>query len=78
MNQTQAVLLVAEHAELLAAARAAVAAAALGQPDPLVHVRHVLAAHDQTPPPGASPAQLLAQALPTAHLQNLIRTPETV
>ncbi|WP_188188081.1 hypothetical protein [Nonomuraea sp. SYSU D8015] len=78
MNQTQAALLVAEHAELLAAARAAVAAAERDEPDPLVHVRHVLTAHDQMPAPGAHPAQLLAQALPTAHLQALIRTPETV
>lgn len=78
MNATQTALLLAEHAELLAAARAAVAAADLGETDPLVHVRHALAAHGQLPAPGTSPAQLLAQALPTAHLNSLIRTPEHV
>ncbi|WP_436764387.1 hypothetical protein [Streptosporangium sp. V21-05] len=54
-------LLVAEHAELLAAARATVAAAQLGEVDPLVHLRHALAAHGQLPPLGARPVVLLAQ-----------------
>ncbi|MEV4753009.1 hypothetical protein AB0K21_42260 [Streptosporangium sp. NPDC049248] len=55
------VLLVAEHAELLAAARATVAAAALGEGDPLIHLRHALAAHGQLPPEGARPVVLLAR-----------------
>uniref|UniRef100_UPI003F49B386 hypothetical protein n=1 Tax=Streptosporangium sp. CA-256172 TaxID=3240076 RepID=UPI003F49B386 len=55
------VLLVAEHAELLAAARATIAAAALGEGDPLIHLRHALAAHGQLPPAGARPVVLLAR-----------------
>jgi hypothetical protein len=54
-------LLAAEYGELLAAARAAVAAAELGQADPLVFVRHTLSRHGQLPPAGARPAHLLAQ-----------------
>ncbi|ACZ92015.1 hypothetical protein [Streptosporangium roseum] len=54
-------LIIAEYVELLAAARATVAAAALGEVDPLVHVRHALAAHGQLPPAGARPVVLLAQ-----------------
>lgn len=54
-------LLVACYAELLAAARATVAAAQLGEVDPLVHIRHTLAAHGQLPPAGARPVVLLAQ-----------------
>lgn len=67
---SQAALLAAEHAELLAAARATVAAAELGEADPLIHLRHTLAAHGQLPAPGDQPAHLLAQPLP-AHLKSL-------
>lgn len=55
------VLMVAEHAELLAAARATIAAAALGEDDPLIHLRHALAAHGQLPPEGVRPVVLLAR-----------------
>ncbi|MFF5115034.1 hypothetical protein [Streptosporangium sp. NPDC000509] len=60
LTRQELALLVAEHAELLAAARATVAAAQLGEIDPLVHLRHALAAHGQLPPPGARPVVLLA------------------
>ncbi|MET8145683.1 hypothetical protein ABZU32_35730 [Sphaerisporangium sp. NPDC005288] len=54
------VLLAAEHAALLAAARAGVAAAELGHPDPLAFIRHELAERGQLPPAGARPVELLA------------------
>ncbi|SNT60593.1 hypothetical protein SAMN05216276_107827 [Streptosporangium subroseum] len=54
-------LQLAAYAELLAAARATMAAAALGEADPLIHLRHTLAAHGQLPPTGARPVVLLAQ-----------------
>ncbi|GIH22525.1 hypothetical protein Aph01nite_08350 [Acrocarpospora phusangensis] len=53
-------LLAAEHAELVAAARAAVAGARLGEGDPLIHVRHVLDRHGQLPPEGSHPATILS------------------
>ncbi|GGS97769.1 hypothetical protein GCM10010156_64960 [Planobispora rosea] len=55
-------LIVAAYGELLAAARATFAAAALGEADPLIHLRHALAAHGQLPPDGARPVVLLAQS----------------
>ncbi|MFI6513312.1 hypothetical protein ACIBCT_37400 [Streptosporangium sp. NPDC050855] len=60
LTRHELALLVAEYAELLAAARATVAAARLGEVDPLVHIRHALAAHGQLPPVGARPVVLLA------------------
>ena len=52
----------AEYAELLAAARAAVAAAARGDSDPAGWVRAVLEARRQLPAPGARPDQVAADA----------------
>jgi len=49
-----------EYADLLAAARAAVAAAARGDPNPLFWIRDQLSSHDQLPAPGAIPAQVAA------------------
>lgn len=56
----QLALLRAEHAALLAAARAAVAAQRAGHADPLAFVRGVLAGRGQLPADGVAPAQLLA------------------
>jgi hypothetical protein len=53
---------VADYAALLAAGRAAVAAAAASENDPLVYVRSLLAARGQLPPDGASPLVVLADA----------------
>ncbi|MFI9553156.1 hypothetical protein [Nonomuraea endophytica] len=53
-------LLGAEYGELLAHARAAVAAAALGEADPVGYVRDVLAEHGQLPQAGALPSHVLA------------------
>jgi hypothetical protein len=58
----QLALLRAEHAGLLAAARAAVAAARDGHPDPLACVRLLLAERGQLPAAGQHPQQLLALA----------------
>ncbi|GGS84490.1 hypothetical protein GCM10010156_48880 [Planobispora rosea] len=55
------VLIATEYGELLAAARATIAAAELGEPNPLEHLRHALKAHGQLPPAGARPVLLLAQ-----------------
>ncbi len=52
----------AGYAELLAAARASVAAAARGDADPLSWVRGVLEDRGQLPAPGARPAQVVADA----------------
>jgi hypothetical protein len=52
------------YAELLASARAAVAAERDHEPDPLAYIRGVLAEHGQLPPDGMHPPQLLALALP--------------
>lgn len=71
MTPTQDALLAAEYGELLAAARASVAAAELGETDPLIHLRHALAAHGQMPAPGARPTQLLAQPIPTTHFTSV-------
>jgi hypothetical protein len=57
-----AAVLRAGYAELLAAARAAVAAAARGDADPVAWVRGVLSDHGQLPEPGARPAQVVADA----------------
>jgi hypothetical protein len=65
-DRDRLVLLAAEHAELLAAARASMAAAELGETDPLIHLRHVLASRGQLPPAGARPVQLLARPAITA------------
>jgi|SRR6266536_1211817 len=53
-------LLRAEHADLLAHARAAVAAARDGEADPAGYVRDVLAKRGQLPPGDMRPPQLLA------------------
>ncbi|MFI6498715.1 hypothetical protein [Nonomuraea typhae] len=58
--KTQLSLLGAEYGELLAHARAAVAAAERGEADSVGYVRDVLAEHGQLPPAGESPARLLA------------------
>ena len=55
-------MLLAGYAELLAAARAAVAAAARGDADPVGWVRGVLADRGQLPEPGARPSQVVADA----------------
>ncbi|WP_181019989.1 hypothetical protein [Nonomuraea typhae] len=60
LNRDEVVLLVAQYAELVAAARASVAAEDRGEPNPLVHVRHALAGHGQLPPDGMAPLTLLA------------------
>jgi len=62
----QLALLRAEHSQLLAAARAAVAAGRDGCPDPLALIRGVLAARGQLPPDGMGPQQLLAVCRPRA------------
>lgn len=54
-------LLQAQYANLLAAARAAVAAHHDGEGDPLAYLRDELDAHGQLPPAGMHPAQCLAQ-----------------
>jgi hypothetical protein len=58
--RTRLALTRAAYAELLACARAAVAAERDHAPDPLAYVRGVLAEHGQLPPDGMRPAQLLA------------------
>jgi hypothetical protein len=55
-------LLRADYARLLAAARATVAAAQAGTPDPLVYVEAELARHGGLPPRGASVPAVLADA----------------
>ena len=52
----------AEYADLLAAARATLAAHRDGEHDPLYYLRDELAAHGQLPPKHLHPAELLAQA----------------
>ena len=52
----------AGYAELLAAARAAVAAAARGDADPVAWVRGVFEDRGQLPEPGARPSQVVADA----------------
>lgn len=68
LTRDELVLLAAAYSELLAASRASVAAAALGEGDPLVYVRECLAGHGQLPLTGARPSRLLAQsAVPSVH-----------
>jgi hypothetical protein len=55
-------LMRAEYAALLAAARAAVAAAQAGEADPLGYVRGVLEGGGQLPAAGARPAWIVADA----------------
>ena len=55
-------IVTAEYAELLAAARAAVAAERNGDADPLGYVRGVLAERGQLPPDEASAAHVVADA----------------
>lgn len=58
----EAASLRAGYAELLAAARASVAAAARGDADPVGWVRGVLQERGQLPEPGARPVQVVADA----------------
>ncbi|MFI9846733.1 hypothetical protein ACIHFD_57605 [Nonomuraea sp. NPDC051941] len=68
LGREELVMLAAAYSELLAAARASVAAAELGEADPLVYLREHLAEHGQLPPAGARPVRLLAQAaVPSTH-----------
>jgi hypothetical protein len=60
--RTQLALARAAYAELLACARAAVAAERDHAPDPMAYLRGVLAEYGQLPPDGMRPAQLLALA----------------
>jgi anti-sigma regulatory factor (Ser/Thr protein kinase) len=53
---------VADHAALIAACRAAAAADARGDADPLTYVRELLRERGQLPAPGASPLLVLADA----------------
>ncbi|UBU19188.1 hypothetical protein [Nonomuraea gerenzanensis] len=62
LSHNELLMLAAAYSELLAAARASVAAATLGEGDPLVYVREHLADHGQVPPVGARPVVLLAQS----------------
>jgi hypothetical protein len=66
----------AEYADLLAAARASVAAAARGDADPVAYVRSLLAYRGQLPPDGASPLVILADARTALHLaREAVRMP---
>lgn len=56
----------AEYANLLAAARATIAAYRDGEADPLWYLRDELSAHGQLPPPDMHVPELLAQAAPIA------------
>ncbi|MEU6721581.1 hypothetical protein ABZ897_59945 [Nonomuraea sp. NPDC046802] len=68
LSHNELALVAAAYSELLATARASVAAAELGEPDPLVYVREHLAEHGQLPAAGARPMRLLAQsAVPSTH-----------
>jgi hypothetical protein len=74
--RTEYDLLRAEYAELLAHARAAVAAARLGQAAPLAFLEGHLAEHGQDPPPGAQPAAEVARAYAAAvdaYLSGLVK-----
>jgi hypothetical protein len=61
-------LLEAEHAELLAHARAAIAAAYVGELDPTGYLAGHLEEHGQLPPKDVPPAVLVAQAYECAAL----------
>lgn len=52
------------HANLLAAARATIAATRDGEADPIYYLRDELDAHDQLPPDHLPAAELLAQPYP--------------
>lgn len=52
------------HANLLAAARATIAATRDGEADPMYYLRDELDAHDQLPPDHLHAAELLAQPYP--------------
>ncbi|MFC7593609.1 hypothetical protein ACFQYP_65290 [Nonomuraea antimicrobica] len=52
LGREELVMLAAAYSELLAASRASVAAAELGEIDPLVYLREHLAEHGQLPPAG--------------------------
>ncbi|MEU4235374.1 hypothetical protein AB0F17_64835 [Nonomuraea sp. NPDC026600] len=68
LSRNELVLLAAAYSELLAAARASVASAKLGEADPVGYIRDYLAEHYQLPPLGARPSRLLAQAtVPSTH-----------
>jgi hypothetical protein len=54
----------AMHANLLAAARATIAATRDGEADPMYYLRDELDAHDQLPPDHLHAAELLAQPYP--------------
>jgi hypothetical protein len=74
--RTEYDLLRVEYAELLAHARAAVAAARLGQVAPLAFLEGHLAEHGQDPPPGAQPAAEVARAYAAAvdaYLSGLVK-----
>jgi len=58
----ESAVLRAGYAELLAAARASVAAAARGDVDPVAWVRGVLRERGQLPEPGTRPVQVVADA----------------
>ncbi len=66
----QLALLRAAHANLLAAARAALAAHRDGETDPWIYLEHELAEHAQLPGTGQRPAQLLSDAAGLASLVN--------
>jgi len=61
-TRSRLALMRAEYAALLAAARAAVAAAQAGEADPLGYVRGVLEVRGQLPAAGARPAWIVADA----------------
>lgn len=63
----EAALIGALYGGLLAAARATIAADALGQPEAIAILRGYLAEHGQLPLPGDQPAKLLAHAAPGIH-----------
>ncbi|MFD8564951.1 ATP-binding protein [Streptosporangium canum] len=73
-------LLEAVHSQLLAAARAAVAAERRGEPDPVAHLRYLLAETGQLPPAGARPSHLLAgTATPSPVFERTFSSrPETI
>ena len=67
-NLSKFALLRAEHAALLAHARAAVAAALRGESTPTTYLEGYLEEHGQAPSAEISPAELLAQAATCAAL----------
>lgn len=61
-TRTRESLLRVEHANLVAAARATLAAVADGDEEPTLHLHHELDTHGQSPAPGQHPNQILADA----------------